>query len=129
MEDQLEGELPDVEMTEPSADAALPADLMSELPESLGEEAAMDSGDVDPMQVNYKTGEERQAQACGNCKYYTDNACSIVAGPIDTEGICNIYSPMGDDKEHMPMAEESASVEEEVPVEEPEEEMASQEGY
>jgi len=101
--------------------APMPEDLMAELPESLEEEPAAGGGDVDPMQVFYKSGEQRMAEACENCKHFLpESACSIVAGPIDPAGICNIYTPMAQEEEEMPMEEEAAPMpEEEVPVEEP----------
>ena len=102
--------------------------LAEELPEETLEEEPMGegTGTVDPMQVMYKDGAQRAMEACGNCKYYVaEGGCSIVAGPIDPEGICNIYAPMEQEEE---MSEEPM-LEEEVPAEAPMEEMVPEEGY
>lgn len=105
-------------------------DMMSELPPDLGleEEPAAPEGDgagsVNPLQVHYKTGQERLQEACEQCMYYIpEGACQIVAGEIDPSGVCNVFSPMAAPEEEMPteepMPEGEPYPEEEAPVEEP----------
>jgi hypothetical protein len=111
-------------------------DLMAELPEALEEEPAveepMSTGHVDMLTAGY-LGPEDGPFICGNCTFFNGpNSCQIVAGDIDPEGCCNLFTNANAgaaEQEEMPMDEpmpEEAPVEEAV---EPEVEEASEEGY
>jgi hypothetical protein len=109
-------------------------DLMAELPPTLEEEAPMleeeapEMGVVDQLTAGY-LGPEHGPFTCSNCVYFQDGgACQIVAGQIDPNGCCNLFTTMQDPEA---MAEEPAMAEEEIPVEEPmpEVEESIDEGY
>jgi hypothetical protein len=94
-------------------------DLMAELPPTLEEEAPMLEEEAP----------EHGPFTCSNCVYFQDGgACQIVAGQIDPNGCCNLFTTMQDPEA---MAEEPAMAEEEIPVEEPmpEVEESIDEGY
>ena len=127
-------EEPMAEEQVPMEEEVMPEDLLSELPETLEEEPMLEeqapAGQVDMVTAGY-LGPEEGPFVCGNCVFYGDHSCQIVAGEIDPEGCCNLFtSASAGMEEEMPM--EEPMVEEEIPVEEavePEMEEASQEGY
>lgn len=99
----------------------MPEDLLSELPESLEEglpEEATAGGMVDPVIAGYK-GPEQGPFACSNCIHFReDGSCEIIAGPVDPEGVCNLFTSAAPvQQEEMPVEEEMP--EEEMPMEEP----------
>lgn len=62
-------------------------------------------GSLSPFTAGYM-GPEEGPFMCKNCVYFAQkapNTCHIVAGPIDPEGCCNLYTPAGEatDTEHM----------------------------
>lgn len=119
----VEEELP---VEEAPVEEPMPEDLMAELPQDLGE-GAMGGGSVSPMIVQYKTAQQRDMEACGSCVHFQqDGSCEIVAGPIDPEGICNIYEDMeaGAPEEEAPAKE---PMPEEMPTDEPEPELPAEE--
>ena len=142
---RIGGAKKEMPVEEPMAEEQVPVeepmpeeDLMAELPETLEEEQAPEEppmpeagGQVDPLTAGY-LGPEEGPFVCGNCVFYGDQTCSLVAGPIDPEGCCNLFTsanteaPM--EEEEMPMEE---PLPEEMPAEvmEPEAEEASEEGY
>jgi len=110
---------------EEMAPEAMPEeDLMAELPESLDEEPmAEGGGEVDPLIAGYK-GPENGPFACGNCVYFGrhgENTCAIVSGPIDAEGICNMFTSAAGAEAGMPEEEAPLPEEEITPEPAPEE--------
>lgn len=112
----------------------LPEELPEEMPaeEPLPEEEMAATGVVDPVVAGYR-GPEMGPFMCGNCQFFSpdDNTCDIVAGPVEPEGVCNMFTAPPAQEEEMPeegmpegeMPEEMPT--EEAPVEElPEEELA-----
>lgn len=92
--------------------------------EAMAEEPAQGGGIVDPMVVNYM-GPEFGPFSCGNCQFFGaagPNTCAVVQGPVEEEGLCNVFSPMAKDEgmEEMPQEEmpEEMPAEEEAPAEE-----------
>lgn len=109
----MEEELPEEEMP---MEEPMPEEEM-QVEEEASMEEPVSTGTVDPMIAGYK-GPEAGPFMCGTCAHYTgQGTCAIVAGPIDEQGICNIFTPMATEEEEMPMEEMPA--EEEAPVEEP----------
>lgn len=49
---------------------------------------------VDPTIVHYMTP-DMGPFACSNCEHFGEDgaSCNIVAGPIDPQGICNLFTP------------------------------------
>jgi hypothetical protein len=130
---RIAGKREEKEAVAPEAEAPAPEpmpteeDLMAELPPTLDEEPVTEGGgEVDPIIAGYK-GPENGPFACANCVYFGrhgDGTCAIVSGPIDPEGICNLFTSASAGQDAMP---EAPLPEEEMPVE-PEAETAADEG-
>lgn len=76
--------------------------------EDVEESPLMAGGIVDPIVARY-TG---PMDMCATCIHYLEpNACAVVAGPIEPEGICSIYTPDTEDVEDVEPVDD-------VPVEE-----------
>lgn len=109
----VEEELPMDEMEEMPVEDEM---MMEEEPmmEELPEEELPVGGSVDPITAGY-LGPENGPFRCGSCAHYKgEGVCEIVAGPIDEEGVCNLFTSgsAGEMEEELPM--------EELPEEEPE---------
>lgn len=84
--------------------AAAPQDMPDQLDASSyegdagdGENAGAGGGEVDKDTAGY-LGPEDGPFMCKNCTYYgrqADNTCAIVAGHIDPEGCCNLFTNAG----------------------------------
>jgi hypothetical protein len=74
----------------PEMMAEMPPTEPEVMPEALDEMAdASTGGMVDPMAARYLGPESR----CMGCIHFMEpNACEIVAGPIDPQGICMLFS-------------------------------------
>ena len=103
---------PEEEMPPLPEEAPLPEEE-APLPEEAPPPINMTLKKVDPAIALYK-GSELGPFLCANCDYFNeeDSSCDLVDGPIDPEGVCNLFTPLA-------KAEEVAPVEEEAPVEEP----------
>jgi len=112
----------------PVEEMAAPEEMMAEempveepMPEEAPEMAS--GGALDPFIAGYK-GPEMGPFRCGNCHHYAvagENTCEIVAGPIDSEGICNVFTPADMEEENMEAEEapmEEVPMPEEAPIEE-----------
>lgn len=115
---------PEMPVEEPMPEEAAPEPM----PEEPAMEMAPPMGVVDPMIAGYK-GPEMGPFMCANCQFYAPNdepgTCQIVAGPIEEQGVCNMFSPMQGPAEEEPMEEEPMLEEapaEEAPMEAPAEE-------
>ncbi len=99
--------------------AAMPEEMPEETPEETPEEMPEETGGVlDPMVAGYK-GPEMGPFACANCAYFKGpNACSVVAGMIDPDGICNVFMSGSQGEEPMPEEEAPEEAPEEIPAEE-----------
>ena len=52
---------------------------------------------VDPEVSRYKGPEEGPFQ-CQHCEFFEgENSCHLVSGPIDPEGVCNLFTTKGGD--------------------------------
>jgi hypothetical protein len=119
---------PPVEEEMPVEEAPV-EEMPMEEPEMPVEEPPMESeapmGLVDPMLAGYKDPEMGPFM-CGNCQYYAgEGTCTILASPVDENGLCNLFMGMAPEEEE-PVMDEMAG-EMEPPMEEPElpaEEMA-----
>jgi hypothetical protein len=70
---------------------------------------------LDPMIAMYK-GPELGPFICGNCLNFDgQGGCSIVAGPVDPQGHCNVWTPpdMEQTPEEAPMEAPVEALEEE----------------
>jgi hypothetical protein len=73
-------------------------------------------GVVDPLTAGYK-GPEEGPFNCGNCKFFVeDGTCQIVSGPVEAEGLCNMFTSKAGDE---PLDEEIPEPMEESAEEEP----------
>jgi hypothetical protein len=53
----------------------------------------------DPEQVGYDEMGGNQSQRCGRCVHFMEpNACEIVRGSISSDGICDLFDPITEDK-------------------------------
>lgn len=74
-------------------------DMMTDM--SQAPDMAMGGGQVDPEVARYLEPNYR----CNNCVHFMEpGSCEIVAGPIDPEAVCSLYSP---DTELMEAPDES----------------------
>lgn len=91
--------LPEESMPLPE-DAGMLMEEDAELPPS-----AMEQGKVTPIVANYK-GPELGPFACAHCGFFQgDGTCALVAGPIEPEGLCNLFTQAVESEEAaMPMA-------------------------
>jgi hypothetical protein len=88
---------------------------------------AAGGGEVDKDTAGY-LGPEDGPFMCKNCTYYgrqAEGTCAIVAGHIDPEGCCNLFTNAGEQN----MPEDGGEMQMEEPMQEPEAEQGSQEGY
>lgn len=81
---------------------------------------------IDQMDVVYLPT-EMGPFACGNCKYWGGDACTVVADAVDPGGWCMLFRPAQTEQseQEMPLPDEGLPVEDapaELPVEEPVEE-------
>jgi hypothetical protein len=98
----------------------MPPDDLPINDEPMGE----DIHKLNPAVVVYK-GPESGPFSCSNCLHFLDEgACAIVSGPIDPEGLCNVFESahepaQGGDEEMMSeeMPTEETPIEPEMPVE------------
>jgi hypothetical protein len=83
-------------------------EMVEEAPEAPMD-MAMGGGQVDPMAARYFGPESR----CGGCVHFLAGemgSCEIVAGPIDAEGVCSLFTPDASEEvteELPPLGEES----------------------
>lgn len=83
----------------PTKSPALPPELPTEEaplpPEEAPPQFNMSIKKVDPAMVWYKTSDQGPF-ICSNCDYFEDEdgSCTLVDGPIDPEGVCNLYTPV-----------------------------------
>jgi hypothetical protein len=86
---QDEGDAAAQEMAEPQAEE------QSEAPDAeASEQPAQGGGVLDPQTAGYKTPDQGPF-ICRNCVHYGvggDGTCEIVSGPIDEEGVCNVFT-------------------------------------
>lgn len=107
-----------MEQEEAVSDPALMEEEMVEAPQS--------TGTVDQSIVVYMTSDYGPFQ-CANCEHFVGpNACSVVKGEIDPNGICNIFTPTSQEEVDPMMEEDLAPSDsqpelEEVPENEPSE--------
>lgn len=86
---------PPVEDDQPVADEPEVQDNLVEEAQEPEEETQESEGVKVPQAiVVYMSGEMGPFQ-CDHCKYFQDpNACSIVDGEIDPNGLCHVYDPI-----------------------------------
>lgn len=55
-----------------------------------------DAEKVDPAVARYLTSDSR----CKSCEFFNadDSSCQIVAGPIDLDGVCSLFTPQDNDQ-------------------------------
>lgn len=56
-------------------------------------DAAPAGGVVDPAIAGYM-GPEMGPFMCSNCQFFQNGSCAVVAGPIDPNGFCHIFTPL-----------------------------------
>jgi hypothetical protein len=83
------------------------------------EPSASELGKVEPTMAFYRTPDMGPFM-CGNCTHFREGgSCVIVAGPIEPEGMCNLFTPGESDVEEP--AEEMEEAEQQMSEAEPEE--------
>lgn len=127
-EEAAEAPMPEeMPVEEEMPEEELPAEEMPQ--EDMGDEMgteAPEEGVVDPVVAGYK-GPEMGPFMCGNCQFFNpdgSNTCSLVAGPVEPEGVCNLFTAHPVQEEEMP---EEGMPEEEMPAEEMPEELPAEE--
>lgn len=125
---------PQMQAPEPEAPAgatdqapdAMPQDAAPDAaPDDAGQDAPTGAG-LDPSIAGYKTPDMGPFN-CGHCVHYEangPNTCAIVAGEVEEEGVCNVFTPMSedhgpDDGTGDPSAADAAPALPEAPPEEP----------
>lgn len=80
-------------MAPASEPLVMPEEMTPEAPDALASEMPMmpdGGGRVDPEVARYLEPSYR----CHNCVHFMDpNQCEIVAGPIQPDGVCSLYTP------------------------------------
>lgn len=82
----LEGAAPPEDAYVP--EESVPAD---EIPDAI---SPLESGKANPIVAGYKDP-QMGPFLCANCQYYgDDNSCMLVAGHIEEEGLCNLFTAL-----------------------------------
>ena len=111
---QLARSAPEDSTITPEVETSLPIDMPEDevVPE-------VSTGKLEPYVVVYLDGSFGPFQ-CSNCKNFQDpNACNVVEGEIDPNGLCHVFSPVDEERAEQNLASEPEEQEE--LVEEPEE--------
>lgn len=130
VEDPTQVDTLDHESTETPQDEATESPDMEMQEQMMGEDQDQNpeegGGIVDPNIAGYQ-GPENGPFKCGNCMYFSQdqpNTCHIVAGAIEAEGCCNLFTAAGSGMQG-PTDEEQGPEE---PTETPDMEDQEQEG-
>lgn len=79
-----------------------------------------DAEKVDP-QISGYMGPESGPFMCGRCTFFDGaNSCAIVSGPIDANGVCNLFTPQDANPEAEAIPEAPSELPEEAPIAPPE---------
>jgi len=73
--------------------------------EGMEQEGPESPGSIDPSIAGYM-GPEYGPFQCQHCVHFLQpNACQVVAGDIDPEGCCNIFTPSSDNEQAEPQGQ------------------------